>query len=188
MVIKSLYKDYFQKSRVFLYPALEIRRGVSVTPIETYVSWEGRHNKDDMKLCCLYHLRNDPDFIGFEKTKLLGNKLFHTFYKVGDNKGLYIFDFTLYRDQWNHFIAGKYSRLSADYKRKIKNYIGPKQGDAPYIDSFLNPEKYFKLYAEMINVKEDLLKEVGELCDRPNFELETLKVSIENLQIITEKS
>jgi hypothetical protein len=46
MVIKSLYKDYFQKSRVFLYPALEIKRGGSVTPVETYISWKNNYNLD----------------------------------------------------------------------------------------------------------------------------------------------
>ena len=78
-MIRSLSKDYFQKSRVFLYPALGIKRGVPNTPIETYVSWDGVYAPGDMKLCCLYHLKNDDDFKNFEKSKLLGNKLFNDF-------------------------------------------------------------------------------------------------------------
>ena len=70
MAIQSLYKDYFQKSKVFLYPALDIKRVVSVVPIDTYVFWEGHYNMSDYKLSCLYHLRTDPEFRQFEKIKL----------------------------------------------------------------------------------------------------------------------
>lgn len=182
MAIKSLYKDYFQKSRVFLYPALDIKRGVSVTPIETYVSWKDHYSISDAKLVCLYHLRNDSDFRAFEKSKLLGNKLFHDFKEVGEDKGIYVFDFSGQKKDWDCFIKGKYSMLSTEQKRKIRNYIGANDSNMPYIDSFLNPEKYYKLYAEIVGVKEQLLRDVGELCDVPNLELETVDISIKNLQ------
>jgi hypothetical protein len=68
MALKSLYRDYFQKSRVFLYPMLEIKRGVSVTPIETYVSWDEHYKPEDRKFIVLYHLRNDKEFLNFEKS------------------------------------------------------------------------------------------------------------------------
>mgnify|MGYP006982848022 CR=1 FL=1 len=57
MTLTSLYRDYFQKSRVFLYPILEIKRGVSVTPIETYISWDGHYKTEDRKFIVLYHLK-----------------------------------------------------------------------------------------------------------------------------------
>ena len=59
MAIKSLYKDYFQKSRIFMYPLLNIKRGSSVTPIETYMSWSEQFSIYDKKLICLYYLRDD---------------------------------------------------------------------------------------------------------------------------------
>lgn len=183
MVIKSLYTDYFQKSRVFLYPALGIKRGVSVTPIETYVAWEGQYTKEDGKLICLYHLREDEDFRHFEKSKLLGNPLFHDFKQVDDTKGVYVFDFQKYRSDWNRFLNGKYSQLTPDYKRRIKDYIGRNSPNMPYIESFLHPEKYFRLYAEMMGVDERVLREVGELCSIPNFDSEKLEISIINLEL-----
>ena len=67
MAITSLYKDYFQKSRIFMYPILEIKRGASVTPIETYLSWEDQYSLCDRKLICHYHLRDDSEFTVFEK-------------------------------------------------------------------------------------------------------------------------
>ena len=38
--MKKLHKDYIQKSRIFLYPSLDIRRGTLVKPVQTYVAWE----------------------------------------------------------------------------------------------------------------------------------------------------
>jgi len=184
MKINSLYKDYVQKSRLFLYPALDIKRGVSVTPIETYVSWNGHYKPEDGKLVCLYHLRSDEDFRSFEKSKLLGNKLFHDFKRVEENKGVYVFDFNGLRKDWDAFLQGKYSCFSADHKRKIKNFTGANSSDIPYIDSFLNPERYFKMYAEMMGVKENVLREVGELCSVPDLTLETINVNIINLESI----
>jgi len=187
MAIKSLYKNYFQKSRVFLYPALDIKRGVSSTPIETHISWKGIHDKNDAKLCCLYYLRKDQEFKTFEKNKLLNNKLFHSFTDLGDDKGVYVFDFTTQMKDWNAFINGKYSQFSQAHKIKIKNYIGEKSSELPYIESFLYPERHFKLYAEMMNVKESLLRKVGELCDLPDFNKEVLNLSVKNLQLSQEK-
>jgi hypothetical protein len=182
MAIKSLYKNYFQKSRVFMYPILEIKRGASVTPIETYLSWETQYSLSDRKLICHYHLRDDAEFITFEKEKLLGNKLFYDFKQVEDNKGVYIFDFNSYSEDWDAIVSGKYSKLSSIYKKKVENFYGRTNSNYAYIESYMYPEKYYKMYSEMIGVKESILKEVGELCDLIDFSKETLKTSVKNLE------
>lgn len=178
----SLYKDYVQKSRIFLYPILEIKRGASVTPIETYVSWEGQYTSKDMKLICLYHLRSDPEFLAFEKEILYKNKHFFDFKQLEDNKGVYTFDFSNYDKDWNKIMRGKYSELSTGYKKKIETFYGKRDANYAYIESFLYPEKYYSMYAEMLLVKENLLNEVKELCSKLDFEKETLQASIKNLQ------
>jgi hypothetical protein len=38
MVINTLYDKYFQKSKIFLYPLLGIKRGINIIPQETYLS------------------------------------------------------------------------------------------------------------------------------------------------------
>ena len=181
--ITSLYKDYFQKSRIFLYPILEIKRGASVTPIETYVSWTKYYSKDDMKLICLYHLRNDPEFLAFEKERLYKNRYFYDFKQVDDNKGVYIFDFSEHGNDWKKIIDGKYSELSTPYKKKIEGFYGRRDSNYAYIESFLYPEKYYSMYAEMMLVKESLLREVKELCSKLDMEQETLTISIKDLHI-----
>ena len=146
-----------------MYPLLEIKRGSSVTPIETYLSWENQYSLSDRKFICHYHLRDDPEFTQFEKEKLLGNKLFYDFKQVEDNKGVYVFDFSPYSKDWECILSGKYSKLSSDYKRRIENFYG-------------------RTYSEMIGINESVLKEVGELCSLVDFDRETLKTSIINLE------
>jgi hypothetical protein len=182
MAIKSLYKNYFQKSRVFMYPLLEIKRGSSVTPIETYLSWENQYSLSDRKFICHYHLRDDAEFTVFEKEKLLGNKLFYDFKQVEDNKGVYIFDFNAHAEDWDAIISGKYSKLSSGYKKRVENFYGRTNSNYAYIESYMYPEKYYQMYSEMMQVKESLLKEVGELCSLVDFDKETLRTSIKNLE------
>ncbi len=151
------------------------------------MSWKGHYLPKEMKLCCLYHLRDDEDFKIFEKNKLLGNKYFHEFKQVDSDKGVYVFDLSYLKDDWKSIHDGKYSKISANFKSKIRNYIGLNSPHLPYIDSFLYPERHFQLYAELMNVDEHLLKDVGELCSVPDHDLETLDISVLDLSINTKK-
>ncbi len=186
MAIDSLYKDYIQKSKVFMYPLLEVRKGVSVTPIETYCMWENHYVKEDCKFITLYHLRDDCEFKQFEKSKLLGNPLFHDFQMTEDDKGIYIFDYAKHKEDWMFFIKGKYSKFSAELKKKLQAYFG--QANRGYVDSFLYPERYFKLYADLLTVDPadrpqmiSTLKEVGELCSIMDHEKENLTLKVKDL-------
>jgi hypothetical protein len=188
MAINSLYTEYFQKSRIFLYPFLEVKRGSSVTPIETFMAWDEQYSPKDMKLICLYHLRDDIEFIKFEKDRLLNNKYFFDFKEVEDDKGVYIFDFSEHRKDWNKIILGKFSELSHNYKKKIENFYGKNDSNYAYIESFLHPEKYYSMYSEIIGVSETILREVKELCSKIDLEKETLKASIKDLQVPTKST
>ena len=123
LLITSLNKEYFQKSRVFLYPALGIKRGVNTTLIDTYISWENNYSPSDRKLCCLQHIRDDKDFKLFEKNKLLDNPYFDKLIEVEENKGVYVFDFSHLKDDYDFIIEGKYSKISHEHKMCIRNYI-----------------------------------------------------------------
>lgn len=96
-----LYREYIQKSRVFLYPALGITSeyGKGIEPVKTYTSW-GNIKHIDRKLICLYYLRDDMEFKKFERLRLLGHPGFCRFQEVEDHEnresGIYIFDFNQY--------------------------------------------------------------------------------------------
>ena len=178
--MKSLYHDYYQKSRVFLYPVLEMKRGGSVTPIETYISWEGLHKPEDQKLICLYHVRDDREYKTFEKNKLLGNRLFENYIEGEDGRGIYIFDLKLLGDSWNTFLLGKYSRLSPEHKKFIKDFYRG-SNNYSYVESYLHPSKYYSFYSDILGIDEHVLRETVELTDKPSIDKETLVFSTKEI-------
>lgn len=181
-MIKSLYRDYFQKSRVFLYPVLETKKSESTTPIDTFISWDNNISPEDMKLICTFYLRNDDDFRKFEKIKLVGNPLFHDFKEGENGVGIYIFDFKQFAADWEMFLKGKYSKLSPTVKERIRRHYGTNTANGVYVDSFLDPKKYYPIYADLLNVHISAL-EGGELCDLPNVEKELLKMSVKEIGV-----
>lgn len=197
MTIKSLFVDYVQKSRLFIYPTLGFERGGSVTPIETYISWKGYYEVTDCKLICLYHLRNDTEFRNFEKSKLLGHPKFYDFKQVETEegeKGVYVFDFTDVKEDWDNFVIGHYSKLSKSHKKKIQDFFGNAGSNVAYIESYLYPENYHSLYSEILAEKsdrskmEESLKYVNELCDKPVWNLEELEITVKDLEMKKEMS
>lgn len=186
-MITRLYKGpnnemYFQKSRVFLYPVLETKRGGSVTPINTFVSWADNISQVDRKLICLFTLRNDSDFRKFEKTMLLGNELFHDFKEGEDGTGIYVFDFNKHAVDFDTFLKGTYSRFKPVFKNRIKAYYNGNNANAVYVDSFINPNKYYDMYSHILAMPVSQLKG-GELCDKPDFEKEHLKLLVKSLSV-----
>lgn len=186
MALNSVYKKYFQKSKVFLYPLLGIKRGTSVIPVETYVSWEGHCTPEDMKLICLYDVRTDTEYVNFEKNVLLNHNRLSDYVKV-NSQAVFTFDFSDLEDDWSHFINGKYSKISLNLKQKILNFFDKYSGNYAYMHSYLIPEKYFENYAELLGADVQMLIKVGELCSKPDAEKETLVLDVADLGNIDEK-
>jgi hypothetical protein len=179
---KYLHTKYAQKSRFFLYPVLGLKRGSSVVPIESYISIPGVIKPEDKKLVCLYHTREDMEFRQFEKSKLINNPKFVDYHELKDSKCTYIFDLSDEGNLWECFLKGHYSKINASSKIKILNFFANHPGNRDLVNSFLNPEGYFETYAKLLDVPVSLLEEVGELCDLPNIEEETLKIDVKEFQ------
>jgi hypothetical protein len=182
-MIKKLHSEYVQKSRIFLYPLLNIPKGSDAVPLESYISWSEKFSPNSYKFVCTYYLRDDTSFIKFEKTKLTGNKLFHSFYETDELHGVYVFDFEEYSKDWDHFLQGKYSKMSSDSKNSILKFFLNNKATYHHINSYLNPEIYFEEYAKLLNVNEGLLRSVGELCSPPDMSRETLVAKERNIDI-----
>jgi len=176
MKLNSLQSLYIQKSRIFLYPWLGIKRGVSVTPIETYLSWKDNYSVDECKLICNYHIREDLDFKHFEEKMILGNRYFSEFYELGDGTGAYIFDFLDAKNDYLKVVNGKYSQLSEDHKNMISDFFRSHNTHHIRILSYLEPSRFISDYATLWGVKQELLEKVGELCDLPDLEKENFQV------------
>lgn len=186
-MINSLYKKYFQKSRTFLYPALGIGKR-EYTPLQTYVALDTRITSEEMKLICLYEHKNISNFKKFEDRYLLRNPLYQDSIISEDQLSLYVFDYSPFADDWEKFLEGKYSKLSPELKRAIKNYYGTSSGEYEYVDTYLYPEKYYKLYSDLLDEPIEIIKSIGELCNPYDPEKELLKFSPKYLESIQDKS
>ena len=91
--MEGVYTDYFQKSKVFLYPLLNLKKGMDYVPIQTYVCWEHTYVVGDHMLLCEYHAKNTDKFIAFCDRYLKSHVLFSKYVDLGNNKHVFIFDF-----------------------------------------------------------------------------------------------
>lgn len=183
MSLNNVYKKYFQKSTMFLYPLLKIKQGSSIVPIQTYMRWIDMYELGDCKLICVYHKRDDKEFKTFEKKFLLSNPLFYDYHLLPDDKVAYVFDISKDSHDYHKIQHGKYSELSSEFKFKVLNFFNANPHNQAYIDSYLYPDKYFGLYADLLNCNVDILINVGELCSCPDMEQETLLSKVIKLEI-----
>lgn len=175
MVINQLYAQYFQKSKLFLYPLLGIERGLTA-PEEVYFSWEGKYAPEDQKLIVVYSNASNPDFQALKGTKLSKHRLLLEIIPTMQDQEIYVFDFSSYASDWDHLIAGRYSKMSLKTKQTVLDYFERYSGNYIYMHSYLFPNKWFKRYAEILDVPEELLIEVGELCDKPDWKKELFTI------------
>ena len=187
MVINSIYRKYFQKSKIFLYPLLDIRRGTSVVPEETYVAWDDKYTPEDMKLICVYNHRIDKEYLEFEQKVLMKHNRLFEYIRGDKEKSIFVFDFSDKRDDWHQFLKGRYSKLSKESRDKVINFFEKYSGNYIYIYSYLNPELWFDRYAELLDIDKSELEKVGELCSKPDFDKEKLVfivADLENIEIL----
>lgn len=183
-MIKSIYSKYFQKSKSFLYPALGIKKDSKFKPTGTYIAVDGLIHPEDVRFVCTFEKKKSKEFEQFELDMLIKNPLFIEKIEMGDGCA-YIFDFEIYVNDWFNFIMGKYSKLSNVLKRAIKNHYGANTSEYQYIDSYLHPQEYYDIYANLLDVDVDVLKSTKELCNPCDMEKESLKLPKKYLEKLT---
>ena len=176
--------EYFQKSKIFLYPALNIPRKSSIRPIETFVSWDGNYHINDNKLLCTYYTRDDAEFEAFEKKYLLDNSMFVRCHTISEDINLYVFDFSEYSDNHKYFIEGSYSKMDKEYKKRLISYYEEGSKTWEYVLSYLYPHNWYERYSEFLLVEPHILEEAVELCDKPNFVKENFEISVKSPKIV----
>jgi len=179
----KLFKEYFQKSKIFLYPLLGIKKGATFVPYQTYVSWEDKYSTDDMLLFCLYKVKSKRKFEEFEYEFLLTNVHFHSYHKLKPGYHLYIFDFKIYPQTWISFLKGMYSKIYTREKDTIQLFFGTEGILADTVESYLYPEYYHDDYAEKLEVNIEMLQQVHETCSKPNLDEENLLLKVVNKEL-----
>jgi len=183
-MIKSAYKKYFQKSRTFLFPFLGYKK--SEHPfVQTFVCLDGMYSEKDYKLICKFYDVDYQSFAEFEEKRIYEHPFLERIIS-NNEENLYVFDCSSIQEDWDLFLQGKYSKFSEELKYSIIFYYGVDTPEYPYISSFLYPERYHRIYSELLDVDLDVLKDVHELCDkydkyREKYVLSTNKFGIVDL-------
>lgn len=174
-MISEIYPRYFQKSFTFLYPILGFKKNKFPRPVQTYVCWDKASiTMADRKLVCVYKTEDTEAWKNFEMNHLLTHRMLdYCIPQPESNTVVYIFDFNSMAEDFDAFLIGSYSKLSANFKKLLTDYYGTHTPEWVYIESFLYPSKYFKQYASILSMDVDVLKKVGELCDRLDIDKET---------------
>jgi hypothetical protein len=158
-----------------LYPLLGISPSEKIKPESSHIAMDNYIFKEDMKLICIYNT-STLNFVDFSKKVLKSKKNYVEEIKIDDIFSAYIFDYSMHKSTWYAFLNAKYSQFEDNSKKTILNYFNNNKANVLYITSYLYPEKYFQDYARILGVDVQFLKEVGELCSKPDFEIEQLKI------------
>lgn len=202
--IEEINKVYRQKSKLFLFPLLGIRRNTSsdgITAIQTFLQWEGKFTLKDKKLICVYPIWNNEEFANFEKLTLKENRLFESMFILNEHFAAYVFDFSkdigCSHTHWR-VSQGRYSLLKDTQKKIILSWYKKIPTHQKIIRSFLYPDAYYGDYADLFTIPskkqskerrqiERMLREVGQLCSKPDLERETLRKDWVDLRIKEKK-
>jgi hypothetical protein len=156
-----------------LYPLLGFNKSKHPKPETVYTFSDVSGIKlTDRKLICVYKKEDTEAWKQFELKHLITHKYLEFSYPVSEDVVVYVFNLEMHGEDFDAVIEGKYSKLSIPAKKLLTDYYGVHTPEWVYIESFLFPEKYYKVYAQILNVDENILREVGELCEKPNFEKE----------------
>lgn len=173
-MIKSLYTKYFQKSKIFLYPLLNLPKSSFIT-VQSYLMWENIVRLEDLKMICVFENTNKSYFKEYEEKYITNNPKLISKHPGDNNQILYIFDLTDHEVDYIHFTKGKYSLLSDSCKLAIKRYNGSTSREYEYVETYLFPDRFYEHYSKLLDVDEESLMEVGELCDVFDINKEFIK-------------
>lgn len=181
--MRGVYTDYFQKSKIFLYPLLKLKKGMTYVPKQTYLIWDNVYSIKDIKFICEYRFKNESKFTKFILDTFAGHILYDHLVQLSDDRCLVVFDFSSLKSDYNKIIKGQYSKLSLDNKITIIEFFDDKGTIHDCIQGFLTPGEVHERYAQKLGVRTELIETVYEVCSPPDLEKETI---IDNNYIIYE--
>lgn len=193
-MIKNIYRRYFQKSKVFLYPLLQLDKKseeISEVTIESFIHVE---NADD-DLHFLFPLTEPSLTVSFTinlEDKDKRREMVHEIYqKYGKDRHVkkkfyspdmdrVIIVYTLFDmvEDYDLIVAGRYSKISKTSKLRIQRYYAANSEHWAHVKTFLYPEEHYSMYAEALGVDEETLRNRQELIDNPDLVKETIAIDL----------
>ena len=174
----ELYTKYFSKSYTFLYPLLGLDSKQVCKPLATYLAIDDTISIVDRKLTLIYEFVDTPEWQRFKDVYIKSHYQYDDMFDItikGEDRIAVVFDFTTFAEDFDTFLAGQYSKFTPLSKKTIMQYYSSSPTLHEYLESFLYPQKYYSIYSSLLDVPTSALEEVVELCNRPDFDKETLK-------------
>lgn len=176
LAIKKLYNRYFQKSRAFLFPVLGLKKITKYPFVQSYLQMQDKYVTDDYKLIAVYNQHEDSGWNHYLLHTIMANPMFEEIIYLENGQVAIVFSLRYLKDDYELFLAGKYSKLSKTTRTLIREFYGYNSPEWAYMESFLYPEKYIGLYSKLLDVDSVHIRHTGQLCDLPDLEQETLKI------------
>lgn len=170
----SVMGIYIQKSRTFLWPLLNIK----VQPLQTYLYFDDITLENFDGLIALFY-REDAQYSKF-KSEIEQNPKYDNTFQDGDYD-IVLFNMHNIKTDYDCIIAGKYSKLSNNFKMIISVIENNKS-----VLMCLEPENNYKTFANALGVIESELED-RELLSPPDKNKETLCVSATTKALIAEE-
>lgn len=175
--IERLYPYYCQKSAVFLYPLLHLKGHPCVQPLCTYLTDGDKTPLEEPSLLVLYKQDDTEQWRQFEYSSLENSVELQSMQELEDNLLLCKFDLSFDKADYAHFLQGRYSDFSKRAKAILMRDFNYAYSAMQYVSSYLYPESYYSIYANILDIDEALLREAGELCAKYDLHRETLDIS-----------
>jgi ubiquinone/menaquinone biosynthesis C-methylase UbiE len=161
-----------QKSHLFLYPLLGLSFREPFKPENTFIEFRDEVKKEDGKLVCIYQPQYSEEYYNYRNNVLLQHPLYEKMITTRD-KNIIIFNLsTDFKDTYERFLEGQYSKFSPLAKELISDYYKESEIAAISIQSHLEPEEFHQMYADFLNVSVDLIAKRYETLSPPCMERE----------------
>jgi hypothetical protein len=193
----TYYTKYFQKSKVFLYPLLQLsnRKHDTEHPFESFTHVENAEN--DLEF--LYSLvdptvilrfkfdrSNDTEDsrkiwnIGIFDRYSKSNRIVKKYFSEDMSEIVLVYNLFDLKEDYDLVIAGRYSKISDKAKQRILTYYGEYTPEGKIVSYMLNPERHRKAYAEQMGIKVSDLNPNGEITPMLDLLQETLLLDVSN--------
>lgn len=133
----------------------------------------------------------------FETEVLMSNRNFTGFYESEEDY-IYTFNLSDWSEDWSNFISGSYSKFSSDAKDKIVNFRWKNLAEEerkklycylyPYKDECITSfAKELTTEPRDLEANIQMLREIGELCNKPDLRLEEYEYQV-NKKLVTDEN
>lgn len=114
----------------------------------------------------------------FETENLVSNAMYLDYHETSTEM-IYTFDLTPWGSDWSSFLNGCYSKLSYEAKEKIVDYRSEQLDRIGKLKllGYLYPhkEEALSLFSRDLEIDIEVLRGIGELCDKPDLQKENYK-------------